>query len=132
MWMRMDKVRRFADVQRQLQRAAEWELNDLRQEQHRLQQAQQELVTALNRDDPLSRWLAPSLSRKLTRLAADTEEAAAAGRRQVDVVLQHAGRLKHAERVERSLEREEQRTREKNALSDTLDVIIGGPRAIVR
>ena len=130
--MRMGKVRRFVDVQRQLQRAAEWELHDLRQEEHRLAQAQQEVVAALNRDDELTFALAPALTRRLARLATDAETAAAAGKRQVDVVLQHAGRLKHAERVERALGREEERTREKNGLSDVLDVLIGSPRAIVR
>ena len=128
----MDKVRRFADVQRQLQRAAEWTLHDLRQEQHRLQVAQQEVVEALNREDELSLWLAPSLTRQLTRLATAAEAATAAGDRQVDVVLQHAGRLKHAERIDRALGREEERTREKNGLGDVLDATVGRPREMVR
>jgi hypothetical protein len=127
----MEKMRRFVDVQRQLQRAAEWTLHDLRQEEHRLQQAQQDVLEVLNRDDELSTGLAPALTRRLSRLATDVETAAAAGARQVDVVLQQASRLKHAERLERRLGSEEDRAREKLVLGDLLDVIVGGG-AIVR
>lgn len=128
--MRMEKVRRFVDVQRQLQRAEEWALNEMRQEEHRLQTAQQEVFAALNRGDQLG--LAPALTRRLARLATDADAAAAAGARQVDVVLQHASRLKHAERLERKVSAEEEKVREKIALGDLLDVIVGGRRAIVR
>lgn len=130
--MRMEKVRRFVDVQRQLQRAAEWELADLRQEEHRLQLAQQEVFAALNRDDALSMWFAPALTRQLGRLAADAGAAAAAGERQVEEVLRQAGRRKHAERIERALATEDNRTREKNGLSDVVDVIVGRPGTMVR
>jgi hypothetical protein len=128
----MDKVRRFVDVQRQMQRAAEWTLNDLRQEQHRLQQAQQEVVAAMSGEDELSIWLAPTLTRRLARLATDAEAAAMAGESQTDVVLQHSGRLKHAERLKRALGREQDRAREQTGLSDVLDVMIGGRKAMVR
>jgi hypothetical protein len=127
----MEKMRRFVDVQRQLQRAAEWTLHDLRQEEGRLQQAQQDVLAAISRDDELSIGLAPALTRRLARLATDAETAAAAGARQVDVVLQQASRLKHAERLERRLGSEEDRAREKLVLGDLLDVIVGGG-AIVR
>jgi hypothetical protein len=130
--MRLDKMRRFVDVQRQLQRAAEWTLHDLRQEEHRLHQAQQDVFAALNREDDASISLAPALARRLARLATDAEAAAAAGARQVDVVLQQAGRLKHAERLEQTRDREEDRAREVRGLSDLLDVIVGGRAAIVR
>ncbi len=128
----MEKMRRFVDVQRQLQRAAEWELNDLRQEEHRLQRAQQEVFAALNRDDALSIWLAPALTRQLGRLAADVDAAVAAGEQQVEVVLRQAGRLKHAERIESALAAEDDRTREKNALGDIVDVIVGRRGTTVR
>lgn len=125
-------MRRFVDVQRQLQRAAEWALHDLRQEEHRLQSAQQEVFVALGRDDGLTRSLAPALTRQLGRLAADAAAAAAAGEQQADVVLQQAGRLKHAERIQRGLDCEEGRTREKNGLADVLDAILGSRAAMVR
>lgn len=130
--MRMEKVRRFVDVQRQLQRAAEWALHDLRQEEYRLHQEQQDVFAALNRGDELSISLAPALTRRLGRLANDADATAAAGERQVEIVLQHAGRLKHAERIERRIGQEEDRAREKIALGDLLDVIVGGREAIVR
>jgi uncharacterized membrane protein YheB (UPF0754 family) len=130
--MRTEKVRRFVDVQRQLQRAAERTLNDLRQEEYRLHQAQQDVFEALNGEDELSIGLAPALTRRLARLVTDAQAAAAAGDRQVDIVLQQASRLKHAERLERTLASEEDRAREKIALGDLLDVILGGPGATVR
>ena len=128
----MEKLRRFVDVQRQLQRAAEWTLHDLRQEEHRLREAQQDVFAVLNRGDELSMGLAPALTRRLARLASDVETAAAAGARQVDIVLQQASRLKHAERLERTLGAEEERAREKMVLGDLLDVVVGGRGAIVR
>lgn len=121
----MEKMRRFVDVQRQLQRAAECALNDLRQEEYRLQHEQQDVVAALNRDAALSMGLAPALTRRLARLAAETQAAAAAGERQVELVLQQARRLKHAERIERTLGAEEDRAREKVVLGDLLDAIVG-------
>ena len=128
----MDKVRRFVDIQRQMQRAAEWALHDLRQEEHRLQMAQQEAVAALNGENELNIWLAPALTRRLGRLATEAEAAAAAGEQQVDVVLRQAGRLKHAERLQRALDREDERAREKTGLSDVVDAIVGRRGAIVR
>ena len=123
--MRMDKVRRFVDVQRQLQRAAELELRELRDEEHRLLQAQQDVLAAMNRGDELSLSLAPALTRTLGRLTTDAGTAAAAGDRQVEVVLQRASRLKHAERLERRIASDEDRAREKKALGDLLDVVVG-------
>lgn len=119
------------DVQRQLQRAEEWALHDLRQEKHRLQQAQETIFAALNGDTKLGGRLAPALARQLTRLAADTESVSAAGDRQADVVFRHAARLKQAERLERELAREERRTREKQELGDLLDVVAVGAREMV-
>lgn len=123
--MRVDKVRRFLDVQKQMQRSAEWALHELRHEQHRLQQAQAEVVTALSREAPLDMWLAPALTRQLVRLAAEQHGVAAAEERQTDVVLEQTGRLRQAERLERALGTEQARTRERTLLSDVIDVAVG-------
>lgn len=123
--MRVDKVRRFLDVQKQIQRSAEWELHELRHEQHRLQQAQHEVVTALSREDPLNMWLAPALTRQLVRLAAEHHGVAAAEERQTGLVLEQTGRLRQAERLERALGTEHARAREKTMLSDVIDVVVG-------
>ena len=130
--MKMEKVRRFVDVQRQMQRAEEWALHSLRREQHSLQQAQQRIFEAFNSTgDELSASLAPSLARQLSRLAADEESISAAGERQADVVLRHAARLKQAELLERKLRAEERRRREKNELGDLIDRWMGAPGARV-
>jgi hypothetical protein len=123
--MRVDKVRRFLDVQKQMQRSAEWALHELRHEQHRLQQAQQEMITALSREDPLNMWLAPALMRQLVRLAAEENGVAAAEERQMDIVLEQTGRLRQAERLERALGTEHARAREKIVLSDVIEVVAG-------
>jgi hypothetical protein len=130
--MRVAKVRRFLDVQRQLQRAAERELHDLRREQQQLQIAQEEVLVALSREDELTRRMAPALTRRLARLAADAETAASAGERQVAVVLQQAGRLKHAERLEHVLGCAEKRKQNEHDLADVLDVVLGSPPTMVR
>jgi hypothetical protein len=129
--MRVAKVRRFVDVQRQLQRAAERELHDLREEQRNLQSAQEEVLVALGREDELSRSVAPALTRRLGRLAADAEATASAGERQVGVVLQLAGRLKHAERLQQALGCAEKRRIEGVDLANVLDVILAGRPAMV-
>ena len=126
--MRVEKVRRFLDVQKQIQRAAEWTLHELRQEQHRLQEAQQDLVAALGREDALSIWLAPAVTRQLGRLAADETTVAAAGEQQKDLVLEQTGRLKHAERLERTLDAERGRERERAVLEDVIDLTLAGSR----
>jgi hypothetical protein len=126
--MRVDKVRRFLDVQKQIQKAAEWTLHELRHERQRLQQAQEDVVAALNRDDPLNIWLAPAYTRQLGRLTADENSVAAAGRQQSDVVIEQTGRLKQAERLERTLGTERAREQERTALADVIDIVVGSAR----
>jgi hypothetical protein len=130
--MRVDKVRRFVDVQKQIQKAAEWTLHDLRQERHRLQQAQEDVVEAMNREDPLNMWLAPALTRQLGRLTAEEISVAAAGEQQTNVVLEQTGRLRQAERLEHALGTERARAHEKTALSEVIDVVVGSAHARLR
>lgn len=130
--MRIEKVRRFLDVQKQIQRAAERTLHELRQERQRLQQAQADVVEALNREDPLNMWLAPALTRQLGRLSAEEHGVAVAGEQQTDVVLEQTGRLRQAERLERALGTERARAHERSALSDVIDVVVGSTRARLR
>ncbi len=130
--MRVAKLRRVVDVQRQIQKSAEWTLHDLRQERLRLQQAQQDIVEALNRDDPLNIWLAPALTRQLDRLSVEEQGVAAAGEQQTNVVLEQTGRLKQAERLERTLGTERERAQERTALSDVIDAVVGRPHARLR
>ncbi len=130
--MRVDKVRRFLDVQKQIQKSAEWALHELRQERYRLQQAQEDVLAALNREDPLAMWLAPALTRQLGRLTAEENSVAAAGQQQTDVVLEQTGRLKQAERLERALGVEHAREQEKTALADVIDGAVGNTQARLR
>lgn len=129
---RADRICRIVGVQRQMQRAAEWALNDLRRQEHRLQAAQHEVVAALARDDGLLVGMAPALSRRLCGLASQADALAAAGDRQAEFVLEQTGRLKQAERLERAVGGELERAGERSGLEDLVDLIAGGARATLR
>lgn len=128
--MRAENFRRVLDIQKQLQRAAEWRLHKLREEEHRLELAQQDLVAALSREDKLSMWLAPTMTRRLGSLAAEADNVAAAGERQAELVLEQTGRLKLAERLERALGKEQERAQEKSSLTDLVDLVLAGTRRL--
>lgn len=130
--MAAERFRRIVDLQTQLHRAAEWRLQDLRRQEQELRFAEQEVLGALNRDDPLYSRLAPTLARRLTRLAAEAEMTSAAGDRQADVVIEQTRQLEQAERRRKATENVRQRAVEKAALGDVIDLIFSGSRATVR
>lgn len=130
--MRVDRVRRFVEIQKQLQRAAEWQLRDLRHQEHRLHAAQQDVLEALNGDDPLHSRLAPTLARQLGRLAAKAESLVPVADQQAVVVIDRTLRLEQSERRRRAIEVAQDRASESRSLGDLIDLIAGGPRAMLR
>lgn len=129
---RSDRIRRVVSAQRELQRAAEWALHDLRRQEAAVRTARQEIVTALARDDNLLVGLAPALSRRLDRLAARADELALARRHQAEVLRERTGRLRQAERLGRAAEVAVARSDEKSGLEELVDTIMAGVRATFR
>lgn len=129
---RANKVRRIVGVQRQMQRAAEWALHDLRRQEHGLRVSQHEVLAALARDGALFIALAPALSRRLSGIASRADALEAAGDRQTELLLEQTGRLRQAERLERTVGSEIERTGERTGLEDLVDLIAGGARARLR
>lgn len=125
--MRLKSVRRISHVQRQLQRVAEWKLQELRQQEDELRVAQQQVIGALNEETGLHGQFVHAMARHLTQLAVQSDSLAASRKRQDALVREQTGRLKQAERMENAVAREDARTREKEALSDLIDMIAGHP-----
>ena len=130
---RAGRIRRIVGVRRQMQRAAEWTLHDLRRREQGLRLSQHEVLSAFGRDDALLAALAPVLSRRLSSLAAQADALAAAGDRKAEHVLEETGRLRHAERLERAVAGEVERASHRSDLEDLVDVLAGGDaRAMFR
>ncbi|HET7410948.1 MAG TPA: hypothetical protein VFJ13_12190 [Paracoccaceae bacterium] len=115
-----------------MQRAAEWALHDLRRQEHGLRVSQHEVLAALARDGALFIALAPALSRRLSGIASRADALEAAGDRQTELLLEQTGRLRQAERLERTVGSEIERTGERTGLEDLVDLIAGGARARLR
>lgn len=98
-----ERFRRIFSVQRQLQRAAEWALHDLRQQEDVLHSTEQKTLAALASDNALLLGLAPALTAQLSNLKAQSDQLHLARDHQADLVMEQTRRVKQAERVERRL-----------------------------
>lgn len=127
--MRLQTVRRIVEVQRQLHRAAEWKLGELRQQEADLAQAQQEVIGALNGDASLHGRFVHAMARQLGRLAAQSDAVTESRDRQAEVLREQTGRLKQAERMQQALGREEARAGERESLDALADLLAGRPAA---
>lgn len=125
---RMDRIRRIVGVQNQLQRAAEWALQDLNREAEALREREESILDALGRDNALLLGLAPALTERLSELKARSDGVQAAREQQTDLVIEQAGRRAQAEKIERDLLSQLERAHENARLEE----ISGGGAAHAR
>jgi hypothetical protein len=130
--MSADKFRRIADLQKQLQRAAEWRLEDLRQQQHQLRAAERETLQALADDSNLCAGLVPALVRRLGRLATEADAVSVAKDQQAEVVLERTRLVELAHRRRRAADYIRERGNEAATLDELADHSAGSPGARLR
>ena len=113
---RLKSAQRILQVQRDLQRVAEWRHADLERRLHSVEETQRDLVRFLSEEHAFAGLLATNLARRLRTVASEIEQARAALATEAETVLKEARRRKQAERVVERLEREARRAGEQQEL----------------
>lgn len=120
---RLQSVRRVLDVQREMHRLAEQRLRDLRRHEAELEAAQETLIQTLGRDLSDPGRFTEVMASQVGRLARRASGVAASRAQQTEVLLQHTGRLRHVENVERDLATEDGRRQERKQQNELGDLI---------
>jgi hypothetical protein len=118
---RLDSMERVLGVQRQLRQLAEAKLADLERREALLKASRHALVDALNGDSTLHGLFTGAMARRVKSVSGEISALERAKEAQSKRVLEQTGRLKRAERVATSLDREYQAILEKRDLAELID-----------
>jgi hypothetical protein len=129
MTARLKSAQRIVQVQRDLQRVAEWRHAEIERRVHTLEETRRDLVRFLSDEHAFAGLLASNLARRLRSLASEIGEARAALAAQAETVLNEARRAKRAERVAESLQRDARRLAERQELMAAIEGAVARPPA---
>ena len=115
---RVRKAERIVAVQRQLQRIEDWKMAELDRRLAELDAGQRELILALNGDEALHGLFIDSMARRLRSLAEEADRTAREKDAQAAKRLEQAGRVKVAERISETIDREAQAAEARKELLD--------------
>ena len=115
---RVRKAERIVAVQRQLQRIEDWKMAELDRRLAELDAGQRELILALNGDEALHGLFIDSMARRLRSLAEEADRTAREKEAQAAKRLEQAGRVKVAERISETIDRETQAAEARKELLD--------------
>ena len=121
---RMERARRLLQVQEQLKRLEEARVAGLQLRQSEIAALQEELVSALNRDDGPSGLMVTAIVRRLKSLNEETSRNVEELNGRMAELQIHAGRAKWAERRFRDYEQQVNRIRTQKELLDLIERII--------
>jgi hypothetical protein len=122
---RMKRARRLLEVQEELKRLEEARVAGLQLRQSEIAALQEELVTALNRDDGPPGLMVTAIVRRLKSLNDEASRNDEELKRRTAELQTHAGRAKWAERRFRDYEQQATRVRTQKELLDIIERIIG-------
>jgi chromosome segregation ATPase len=120
---RLESMERVVGVQRQLRRMAEVKLAELERHQASLAASRQELVSSLNEDTMLHGLFIEAMARRVKSVSSEISDIERLKDAQAKRLLDQTSRLKRAERVVTSLEREYEAELEKRDLADLIDAL---------
>jgi hypothetical protein len=129
---RLQSVGRILEAQRQLYRAAEWQLARLKRQEADLEAEQLSLIAALNDDQALQGLFIEATANRLRAVAKRIEAARQARERQEAELAEQAVRVKRAERLADSVELEHRRAEERRELAQIVEQAVGRSRASLR
>ncbi|SED03369.1 hypothetical protein SAMN05519104_2637 [Rhizobiales bacterium GAS188] len=124
MQKRLQSIKRVIAVQEQLRRLAEGKLADLARREAGLHTSRRELVGALNEDQALHGLFIEAMARRVTSLSKDLAKVERAKEVQAKHLREETGRLKRAERIAGSLDREYQAALDKKELAELIDHLV--------
>ncbi len=121
-----DKARRILAALEQLHRVEQWKMADLEQRLAELEQAQVELIGALNDSNALHGLFIDATARRLSTTAEEAERVARAKEAQALKLKEHAARVKMSERLTLDREQDAVREREAKELMDIVEQTVNG------
>ena len=121
---RLKRAKRLLEVQEQMKRLEEARVAGLQIRQSEIATLQEEMVTALNRDDSPSGLMVTAIVRRLKSLNEEVARNAEELKRRMAELQTHAGRAKWAERRFQDYEQQATRIRTQKELLDLIERII--------
>jgi hypothetical protein len=118
---RLLSIKRVLAVQEQLRRLSEGKLADLERREATLRASRSEIVGALNEDQALHGLFIEARARRVTSLSKDIAKLERAKQAQAQHLREETGRLKRAERIVGTLDREYQAALEKKELAELIE-----------
>jgi len=122
-----NRARRILALQEQLHRIERWKLLDLQRRAADLEAQRQDLIAALNDDDALQGLFIDARARRLTSIARQAEDAERQQQVQAACVEEQATRVACADRLSSKASAEEQRARDRRALLEIIEALVGPP-----
>jgi hypothetical protein len=121
-----DKARRILVALEQLHRVEQWKMAELEQRLAELENAQVELIGALNDSNALHGLFIDATARRLSTTAEEAERVARAKEAQALRLKEHAARVKISERLTLGHEQEAVREQEAKELLDIVEQTVNG------
>jgi hypothetical protein len=121
MTKRLEKLSRILRVQRDLHRAAELRLVQLKLREAAKEEEERQVVAALNDEKPLHGLFIDAMARHLRAASQELSGVRAARAKEALTVMERACRLKQTERAHSAAEREHRRAGERQELERLID-----------
>ena len=118
---RAQRASRLLDVMKQLHRIEEYRKIELERRLDDLENSQREVIHALNTDDALHGLFVDTTARFLRSLATEAQKVARAHEAQSQKLLENASKVKQAERLKETLDRNERRVESETELLDIIE-----------
>src|SRR5262245_9356879 len=121
---RTRKSRRILAAQQQLHRIEQWKLADLQRRLSELEGSQLDLISALNDTNALHGLFIDTMARRLSLLAEEAERVAREKNTQSLRLIDHATRVRMAERLAEAIALEVEREEERKELLDIVEQVL--------
>lgn len=118
---RAQRAGRLLDVMKQLHRIEEYRKIELERRLTELDNTQREVIHALNTDDALHGLFVDTTARFLRSVATEAQKVARAHEVQSQKLLENASKMKQAERLKETLDRDERRAESETQLLDIIE-----------
>jgi hypothetical protein len=118
---RAQRAGRLLDVMKQLHRVEEYRKIELERRLNELDNTQREVIHALNTDDALHGLFVDTTARFLRSVATEAQKVARAHEVQSQKLLENASKMKQAERLKETLDRDERRAESETQLLDIIE-----------
>ena len=118
---RAQRASRLLDVMKQLHRIEEYRKVELERRLDELENSQREVIHALNTDDALHGLFVDTTARFLRSLATEAQKVARANDLQAQRLLENTSKVKQAERLKETLDKDERRVEDQTQLQDIIE-----------